>query len=164
MRIELPIDSKTCENCGKCVVVCPDNLYVVDLATEKVTIASDSVFDELEDRISGALLNLIKTQILSDGKVTEDEKALLGVITRSFQTFANMRKVAEPILFSAKKYLFKKIWEEAIKDDVISQDEQAILDILSSKLKIAPSEKEQFISEVEAETAAVKKLKHNLEK
>ena len=164
MRIELPVDSKTCDSCGKCVVVCPDNLYVVDVLSGKVVIADDTVFDELEDRISGALLNLIKEQILSDGKVTEDEKALLGVITRSFQTFANMRKVAEPILFSAKKYLFKKLWEAAIKDDVISQDEQAILDILVQKLKIAPNEKEQFISEVEAEAAAVKKLKHNLEK
>ncbi|WP_287587476.1 hypothetical protein [Candidatus Borrarchaeum sp.] len=162
MRIELP--GKNCENCGKCVILCPDNLYVVDLTTEKAIIADDTVFNELEDRISGALLSLIKEQIHSDGKITEDEKALLGVITRSFSTFRNMRKVAEPILFSAKKYLFKKIWEEAIKDDVISEDEQAILDIMVDKLKIAPNEKEQFISEVEAEAAAIKKLKQKLAK
>jgi ferredoxin len=162
MRIELP--GKNCENCGKCVIVCPDNLYVVDLTTEKVAIADDTVFNELEDRLSGALLNLIREQIYADGTVSEDEKALLGVITRSFSTFRNMRKVAEPILFSAKKYLFKKIWEEAIKDDVISEDEQAILDIIVDKLKIAPNEKEQFMQEVEAEAQAVKKLRQKLKK
>ncbi|MFX1520022.1 MAG: hypothetical protein ACFFCD_08875 [Promethearchaeota archaeon] len=164
MRIELPIDSKVCEKCGKCVIVCPDNLYVVDLATEKAIIADDTIFNEIEDRLSGALLTLIKEQIYSDGKVSEDEKALLGVITRSFSTFRNMRKVAEPILYSAKKYLFKKIWEEAIKDDMISEDEQAILDIIVDKLKIAPNEKEQFMQEVEAEAQAVKKLRQKLKK
>jgi ferredoxin len=162
MRIELP--GKNCENCGKCVIVCPDNLYVVDTATEKATIADDTVFNEIEDRLSGALLNLIKEQIRADGKVSEDEKALLGVITRSFSTFQNMRNVAEPILRGAKKYLFKKIWEEAIKDDVISEDEHAILEILVNRLNISQDEKEQFIQEVEAEARAVKELKQKLTK
>ncbi len=162
MRIELP--GKNCENCGKCVILCPDNLYVVDLTTEKAVIADDTVFNELEDRISGALLSLIKEQIHSDGKVSEDEKALLGVITRSFSTFSNMRKVAEPILFSAKKYLFKKIWEAALKDDVISEDEKAILDIVVDKLKIDPDEKEMFVREVEMETRAISELRQKLAK
>lgn len=164
MRIELPVDSKKCDNCGRCIIVCSDKLFVLDIATEKVYLADDSAFNELEYRLSGVLLNLIKEQIHSDGVVSEDEKALLTMITRSFSTFKNMLQVAEPILLSAKKYLFKKIWEEALKDDVISQDEQAILDIVIDKLKIAPDEKIFFIKEVEMETRAVKELKQKLTK
>lgn len=164
MRIELPVDSKKCDNCGRCIIVCSDKLFVLDIATEKVYLADDSAFNELEYRLSGVLLNLIKEQIHSDGVVSEDEKALLTMITRSFSTFKNMLQVAEPILLSAKKYLFKKIWEEALKDDVISQDEQAILDIVIDKLKIAPDEKKLFIKEVEMETRAVKELKQKLTK
>lgn len=164
MRIELPVDSKKCDNCGRCIIVCSDKLFVLDIATEKVYLADDSAFNELEYRLSGVLLNLIKEQIHSDGVVSEDEKALLTMITRSFSTFKNMLQVAEPILLSAKKYLFKKIWEEALKDDVISQDEQAILDIVVDKLKIAPDEKKLFIKEVEMETRAVKELKQKLTK
>lgn len=164
MRIELPVDSKKCDNCGRCIIVCSDKLFVLDIATEKVYLADDSAFNELEYRLSGVLLNLIKEQIHSDGVVSEDEKALLTMITRSFSTFKNMLQVAEPILLSAKKYLFKKIWEEALKDDVISQDEQAILDIVIDKLKIAPDEKNFFIKEVEMETRAVKELKQKLTK
>jgi len=164
LRIELPVDSKKCDNCGKCIIVCPDSLFVLDVATEKVAVADDSAFNELEYRISGALLNLIKDQIHSDGVVSEDEKALLKIITRSFSTFKNMLKVAEPILLSAKKYLFKKIWEEALKDDVISDDEKAILDIVIDKLKIDPDEKKLFVKEVEMETRAVSDLRQKLKK
>ncbi|MHA2061349.1 MAG: hypothetical protein ACW963_03550 [Candidatus Sifarchaeia archaeon] len=162
MKIELPVDLEKCNDCGKCFVICPDSLYVYNTETKKVYLAKDSEFNEFEDRLGGALLNLIKDQIHSDGVVSEDEQALLRIISRSFSTFKSMLHVAEPMVHSAKKYLFKKIWEEAIRDDFISQDEHKILEIVVDKLKISPEEKEIFMKEVEAEAQCAKELREKL--
>jgi ferredoxin len=164
MKIELPVDLEKCNGCGKCFIVCPDSLFVYNVDTKSLFSAKDREFNEFEDRLGGALLNLIKEQIHSDGVVSEDEKALLRMITRSFSAFKNMLHVAEPMLHSAKKYLFKKIWEEAIRDDFISQDEHQILEIVVNKLKISPDEKEIFIKEVEAEAQCAKELRLKLMK
>jgi ferredoxin len=164
MLIEIPIESESCRNCNKCIIVCPDRLLVFDIGTEKVYSADDKIFDELEDRLSGTLLNLLKEEIHSDGIVSEDEKGLLKIITRNFDTFKKMMKVAEPILSAAKKFLFKSVWAEAIRDDIISQDEHAILDIICNKLRIDPKEQDRFKDEVDAETRAIKELRQKLAK
>ena len=164
LKIELPVDLEKCKNCGKCYIICPESLYVYSTDTQKVYLADDNDFDDFEDRLGGAVLNLIKDQIHSDGVITEDEKALLRIITRSFSTFKGMLHVAEPMLHTAKKYLFKKIWEEAIRDEFISQDERAILEIVVDKLKISPDERELFIKEVEAEAQCAKELRLKLMK
>jgi ferredoxin len=162
MKIELPVELEKCDNCGKCFIVCPDSLFVYNIDTKNLFSANDSEFNEFEDRLGGALLNLIKEQIHSDGVISEDEQALLRIITRSFSAFKNMLLVAEPMLHSAKKYLFKKIWEEAIRDDFISQDEHQILEIVVNKLKISPDEKKIFIREVEAEAKCARELREKL--
>ena len=62
MKIELPVDQEKCNGCNKCFIICPDSLFVYSPETQKVYAANDSEFDEFEDRLGGALLNLIKEQ------------------------------------------------------------------------------------------------------